>query len=280
MTGSRCHIAEDLMVPGGCDVDTHSHARAMIESHAEELRWIAGVMTGSRHITEQCIEDTIELAKGAEEEWMLPWAIRLLVHFVLERIGNDIHELLQHNDSPRSQKAEKLEASASERQGLRRLPPHSITANCDLLERTCLVLYGYLQYTSFDCGLLLGCPGSWVAPICERAWARLIDATVRQDYGRLEADLPFSTIGEELKPGSLRGVRTDTGSDIAHDELLRGAGRNLLVTSSEHEASMSLPDRGRFDVASSDVLKSTSILLWCMVLALSVLILSAMGGLR
>jgi hypothetical protein len=54
------------------------------EHSAEELVWIAELMSGSRQAAEQCIAEAVQLAETAQyvgPEWILPWVKRVLVQF-------------------------------------------------------------------------------------------------------------------------------------------------------------------------------------------------------
>jgi len=57
-----------------------------IESSADELVWIAELVSGSRQTAEQCVAEAVELAETAQNvgpEWILPWVKRLLVQVAL-----------------------------------------------------------------------------------------------------------------------------------------------------------------------------------------------------
>jgi DNA-directed RNA polymerase specialized sigma24 family protein len=152
-----------------------------LETHAEELLWIAEIMSGTRQAAERCIADTIELAEAAQfagREWILPWIKRLLVHVALRRISGEVRELLSASRSPKPAKSAGIGSRALEPHKLCAVPPQRIIDTCNVLERACFIVSGYLRYPLLDCALLLGCPRDWMEPICERAVAKVIDLTL------------------------------------------------------------------------------------------------------
>jgi hypothetical protein len=69
----------------------------LLDNNAEELIWIAEVVTGNRQAGEQRLAEAMKLAEGAhgvEQEWMLTWVKRLLVRAALKQISGEIRELL------------------------------------------------------------------------------------------------------------------------------------------------------------------------------------------
>src|ERR1700751_92787 len=69
----------------------------LLDNNAEELIWIAEVITGNRQAGGQRLAEAMKLAQGAhgvEQEWMLSWVKRLLVRVALKQIRREIRELL------------------------------------------------------------------------------------------------------------------------------------------------------------------------------------------
>jgi DNA-directed RNA polymerase specialized sigma24 family protein len=267
-------VEEKKCSPESCDLNRPRDARGMVEGHAEELLWIAEVMIGTRQAAEQCLEETIELAAGAWDlgrEWVLPWARRLLVHLALEQIGTDVLELSRPDRVPVSKTMRRLGATASERLKIRRLPPQRITASCNVFERTCFILYSYLQYTSFDCALLLGCPRSWVKPVCERVLARIVDITAQEDPAPHQLDSPISPLILGAKRTSFLSSHPEESSGLMRDYLPR-RGLRLSMATGANASSSVLQDLEQFQVASSAALRSSKALLLCIMLAAAVLV--------
>jgi len=161
-----------------------------MDDNAEELRWLAEVLAGERGAGEQNLAEAIELAEAAKyvgREWMCSWLKRLMVHVALKRLSGEIQDLLARAGGPSNVKLMRADARMPDRHTLRSIPPQRIIASFDVLERTCFVLYAYLQYPALDCALLLGCPRSWVEAVCESVLTKIVDA-------------------QETVPGSFRGV--------------------------------------------------------------------------
>ncbi len=150
----------------------------VLDNNAEELLWIAAVMTGSRQAGEQSLAKAIELAKTAQyvgREWMLSWVKRLLVHVALKQISGEIRELLRPAGPRSPVTPARAGVSARDQQELCSISSQRIIASFDVLERACFILYAYLQYPVLDCALLLGCPCAWIEPVCERVLTKIGD---------------------------------------------------------------------------------------------------------
>ena len=151
------------------------------EHSAEELVWIAELMSGSRQAAEQCIAEAVQLAETAQyvgPEWILPWVKRLLVQVALKRISAELHEWWPSPSSRLPAKLVKLGLSESERQKVRTISLQEIIAACNVLERACFILFAYLRYPLLDCALLLGVPRDWIEPICERSFMKILDVAL------------------------------------------------------------------------------------------------------
>lgn len=146
-----------------------------VNNNAEELLWVAEVLAGSTQMGEQWLAEAIALAEEAQyvaPEWMLSWVKRLLVHVALKQISGEITQLIPPGEL-RSAPADRVSASALDRQQLRFVSPLRITGSFDVLERACFILYGYLEYPMLDCVLLLGCPRGWIEAMCQRVLAKV-----------------------------------------------------------------------------------------------------------
>jgi len=152
--------------------------QSVLDDNAEELLWIAEVMAGSRPAGEQCLAEALELARAeqyVEREWMFSWVTRLLVHVVLKRISGEIREMLPTARTQGTGTPARSRAGTRDRAKLRSIPPQQIIASFDVLERTCFVLYVYLQYPVLDCALLVGCLRGRIEAICERVLTKIVD---------------------------------------------------------------------------------------------------------
>ena len=151
------------------------------ESSAEELIWIAELMSGSRQAAEQCIAEAIQLAETAlnvGSEWILPWLRRLLVHVCLNKTSAEFRLWLPSPSSRRPAKMVELALTESELRKVRAISPREIIASCDVLERACFIMSAYLRYSLLDCALLLGVPRDWIEPVCERAFMKILDVAL------------------------------------------------------------------------------------------------------
>ena len=181
----------------------HNYAivlKRTFESSAEELVWIAELMSGSRQAAEQCIAEAIRLAETAQyvgPEWVLPWIKRLLVHVALKRMSAEIRQWLPSPSSRLPAKLVKLGLNESERRKVRAISPRMIIASCDVLERACFILSAYLGYSLLDCALLLGVPRDWIEPVCERAFIKILDLA-------LFAPDQLQEIDSFISPGVMR----------------------------------------------------------------------------
>jgi len=170
------------------------------ESSADELVWIAELVSGSRQTAEQCVAKAVELAETAQyvgPEWILPWIKRLLVQVALKSIRAEIREWLPSPSSRLPAKLVKLGLSESERRKVRAISPQEIIASCDALERACFVLSAYLRYSLLDCALLLGVPRDWIEPICERAFMKILDValSVKEQLGEIDSFVSPGAMG-------------------------------------------------------------------------------------
>lgn len=159
--------------------NTGTALQRVLDENAEELLWLAEVLAGGRAAGEQCLAEAIELAEAAKylgREWMFSWLKRLMVHVALKRISGEIRERLAAAGARSNPQAPGAELSRPDRQKLRSIPPQAIIASLDVLERTCFVLFVYLQYPALDCALLLGCPRSWIESVCESVLTKIADA--------------------------------------------------------------------------------------------------------
>jgi DNA-directed RNA polymerase specialized sigma24 family protein len=178
--------------------------KRIFESSADELVWIAELISGSRQTAEQCIAEAAELAETAQyvgPEWILPWVKRLLVQVAVRSISAEIREWLPSPSSRLPAKLVKLGLSESERRKLRAISPQEIIASCDALERACFVLSAYLRYSLLDCALLLGVPRDWIEPTCERAFMKILDVA-------LSAKRQLGEIASFVSPGAV-GCQAD-----------------------------------------------------------------------
>jgi len=177
-----------------------NNARALqqvLDNNAEELLWVAEVMTGSRPAGEQCLAEAIALAEAAQyvgREWILSWVKRLLVHACLKQISGEIRELLPPAGPGSLGTPAGAGVNARDRQKLRSIPPQRIIASLDVLERACLILYAYLQYPVLDCALLLGCPRGWIESTCECVLAKIVGV----DQSRQDR---FADVDSFISPG-------------------------------------------------------------------------------
>ena len=147
-------------------------------TNADELLWIAEVMTGSWQAGEQCLAEAIELAEAAQyvaPEWMLSWIKRLLAHVALRRMSAEIRALSASARSGTSLTITRAGVDMRERKRLRSIHPQTMIGSMDALERACLILHVYLDYPRLDCALLLGCPRGWIESICARALRRIVE---------------------------------------------------------------------------------------------------------
>ncbi len=168
-----------------------------LDENVEELLWLAEVLAGGRAAGEQCLAEAIELAEAAEyvgHEWMFSWLKRLMVHVALKRISGEIREQLAAAGARSKLQARGAELSRPDRRGLRSIPPQAIIASLDVLERTCFVLFVYLQYPALDCALLLGCPRSWIESVCESVLTKIADAE-EPTPNRFRGLAPFISAG-------------------------------------------------------------------------------------
>lgn len=282
MNGSCGQLAEmKLATVKSRSLNRPPDARSIVESQAEELLWIAEVLVGNRQAAESCVKEAIVLAEGARdlgEEWVLPWAKRLLVHFALRCIGSEIRPLLRPDQIPMEETIGKRGTSASERQKIRCLPPHWITASCDVLERACFILSGYLQYAPVDCALLLGCPRTWIEPICGRVQARIINMTAQDDSGIQQVEPFISPFTIKSKRDCFLFVGPEESADLMREALPR-CRSHLSISTSRDLSTIALQGAGQFQVVASDVLRSSGLLLWCIVLALAVPVFCTLLGL-
>jgi DNA-directed RNA polymerase specialized sigma24 family protein len=178
--------------------------KRIFESSADELVWIAELMSGSRQTAEQCIAEAVDFAETAQyvgPEWILPWVKRLLVQVALKSIRAEIRDWLPSPNSRLPAKLVKLGLSESERRKVRAISPQEIIASCDALERACFVLSAYLRYSLLDCALLLGVPRDWIEPICERAFMKILDVP-------LSAKNQLGEIDSFVSPGAM-GCQAD-----------------------------------------------------------------------
>jgi DNA-directed RNA polymerase specialized sigma24 family protein len=169
----------------------------LLDDNAEELIWIAEVITGNRQAGEQRLDEAMKLAQGAhgvDQEWLFSWVKRLLVRVALEQIRREIRELLPPVAPQIAVTLARVAVSSPYRHQLRSMSSQEIIASFDVLERACLILYAYLQYPMLDCALLLGCPRSWIEPICERVLTKITE------------------IGEMRQMASVLLMRCDSGS--------------------------------------------------------------------
>ena len=151
------------------------------ESSAEELIWIAELMSGSRQAAEQCIAEAIQLAETAQyvgPEWILPWLKRLLVHVCLSRMSAEFRQWLPSPSSRRPAKIVKFGLTESDLRKVSTISPREIIASCDVLERACFIMSAYLRYSLLDCALLLGVPRDWIEPVCERAFMKILNVAL------------------------------------------------------------------------------------------------------
>jgi len=152
--------------------------RQLLERSADDLLWIAEVMCGNRDSAEQSIVEAIELADAAHFagfEWIVPWVKRMLVRTTLKRMIGEITGLVTRSGSPVLDTLGTTGLSASDRERLRSILPQRIVQSCNALERSCLILFGYLQYSALDCALILGCPRRWIEPICQSVLVKVVE---------------------------------------------------------------------------------------------------------
>lgn len=152
--------------------------RQLLERSADDLLWIAEVMCGNRESAEQCIAEAIELSDAAHFvgiEWIVPWVKRMLVRTTLKRMSSEITGFVARSTSPVLDRLGTTGLSASDRERLRSISPQRIVQSCNALERSCLILFGYLQYSALDCALILGCPRGWIEPICQSVLVKIVE---------------------------------------------------------------------------------------------------------
>jgi DNA-directed RNA polymerase specialized sigma24 family protein len=175
--------------------DNTTALQQVLDNHTEELLWIAEVMTGSKQAGEHCLTETIQLADAAQyvgREWMFSWVKRLLVHVALKQISGNIRALLFPADPRKAAPLARGGASGLDQQQLRSISPVRLIALCDVLERACFILYGYLEYPMLDCALLLGCPRASIEGICERVLTKVGAIAQSSQSDRGEIDFFFS----------------------------------------------------------------------------------------
>jgi|SRR5580704_4859134 DNA-directed RNA polymerase specialized sigma24 family protein len=178
--------------------------KRIFENSADELVWIAELMSGSKQTAEQCIAEAVQLAETAQyvgPDWILPWVKRLLVQVALKRTSAEVREWFPSPSSRLPAQLVKLVLSESERQKVRAISPQEIIASCDVLERACFVLSAYLRYSLLDCALLLGVPRDWIKPICERGFMKILDVA-------LSAKDQLREIDSFVSPGAM-GCQAD-----------------------------------------------------------------------
>ena len=173
---------------GESALDRETVFRQLLERSADELLWIAEVMCGSRESAEQCIAEAIELANTAHfaaVEWIVPWVKRMLVRTTLKRMSGEVTGFVARSASPVLNSQGVAGLSISGRDRLRSIPSQRIVQACNAFERSCLILFGYLQYPALDCALILGCPRRWIEPICQSVLAKVteVDASKVHTFG-------------------------------------------------------------------------------------------------
>lgn len=152
--------------------------RQLLERSADDLLWIAEVMCGNRESAKQSIAEAIELSDAAHFvgiEWIVPWVKRMLVRTTLKRMSSEITGFVARSTSPVLDRLGPTGLSASDRERLRSISPQRIVQSCNALERSCLILFGYLQYSALDCALILGCPRGWIEPICQSVLVKIVE---------------------------------------------------------------------------------------------------------
>jgi hypothetical protein len=254
--------------------------RGFVESEAEELLWIAEVMIGSGDSAQQCVDDAIKLAQGARHsgKWVLPWTKRLLVKVALRRTSSQIRPLLQSDRLPAPAKAARIRTSAPELQQVRSLTPHRITDSCNVLERTCFILSGYLQYAPVDCALLIGCPRSWVEPISERATTKIIGMLAQDNPGDQRPESSMSTAPLVMKRESFLSSGPEQLIRLCEGRLNRDHPHPSALPTADLSC-VALESAEQFQIVASDVLRSSKVLLWCILLAFAVLTFCLVMGL-
>ena len=183
MSKSSCQLAGNVRPAVFKSLEQNSAIvlKRIFENSADELVWIAELMSGSKQTAEQCIAEAVQLAETAQyvgPDWILPWVKRLLVQVALKRTSAEVREWFPSPSSRLPAQLVKLVLSESERQKVRAISPQEIIASCDVLERACFVLSAYLRYSLLDCALLLGVPRDWIKPICERGFMKILDVAL------------------------------------------------------------------------------------------------------
>jgi hypothetical protein len=68
MSGNCGHVTEARpALERSFDQTLSKDQRGIVESHSEELLWIAEVIVGNRHVAEECVSEAIDLAEGARD---------------------------------------------------------------------------------------------------------------------------------------------------------------------------------------------------------------------
>jgi hypothetical protein len=139
--------------------------------NAKELRWLAEVILSDVRQIESCIADAVRTAERgsyAAPDWQQPWLRRCLARITVEKVGLDIQEIASNYVYQFDGNMILLPLSEVERTTLQTIPAAEICARCNALERTALILHGYLSFSDQDCALLLNCRRS----VVEAAYAK------------------------------------------------------------------------------------------------------------
>ena len=176
---------------GESELERETILRQLLERNADELLWIAEVMCGKRECAEQCIAEAIELANTAHfaaVEWIVPWVKRMLVRTTLKRMSGEVTGFVARSASPVLNSQGVAGLSISGRDRLRSIPSQRIVQSCNALERSCFILFGYLQYPALDCALILGCPRRWIEPICQSVLAKVTEVDTSKVHAFRDVD--------------------------------------------------------------------------------------------
>jgi hypothetical protein len=233
-----------------------NHAAALqrvLQDNEEELLWVAEVMAGSRQAAAQSVAEAIQLARPAEyvgREWILSFVKRLLVHAVLKRIGDELRESLAIRRPPLPVRLPMAGLSACERQKLRSMSPQKIIESCDVLERSCLILFVYLQYAVLDCALLLGLTRALIESVSGCVLAKAVDLTgTAANAFRTAGSFHFAR-RDRMRRLSILFIGPAESADLVCEALLLRRHSGLTVAANYWDlCSPSLHERSHFQIA-------------------------------
>jgi DNA-directed RNA polymerase specialized sigma24 family protein len=147
-----------------------------LERDSEELRWLVQVIVGNDEDVDACIEDAARLAETggyAAPEWVEHWVRRSIVRCAVDRVRAEIQRVSLGYSGQSNSDVAVLPLRDIERVALRSIAAERICENSNALERSALVMHGYLGFSVLDCALMLGCHRSVIEPACASALRRI-----------------------------------------------------------------------------------------------------------